>query len=293
MPNLHKNASLFLSQLLAGSLRRLPRDDLEWVARTIGRARTKAGAEELALFGRCLSQEHYGITNSLEHNGESWLLEMTSRLGFDTLFDVGANVGDWTRRAAPLHPAAKIHCFEIVPGTYSALRTALADLDDRVILNNFGLGRGDSAVDLFVSPTDNLISSIYSFDAAAARQRIEGHIRDAMTYVDSHRIKKIDLLKLDVEGAESLVVKGLLPLIENGGIRISQFEYNRGALQSRFLLRDFYDLFEPRGYVLGKLTPEGVNFRPYDWDLEDFYGPNYVAVRRDDTEVVELLRRKS
>lgn len=271
----------------------MPREDLEWVARTIGRARTKAGAEELALFGRCLSQEHYGITNSLEHNGESWLLEVTSPLGFDTLFDVGANVGDWSRRAAPLHPAAKIHCFEIVPGTYSALQAALADLDDRVILNNFGLGQGNSAVDLFVSPTDNLISSIYSFDAAAVRQRIEGHIRDAMTYVDSHQIKKIDLLKLDVEGAESLVVKGLLPLIERGGIRISQFEYNRGALQSRFLLRDFFDLFEPRGYVLGKLTPEGVIFRPYDWDLEDFYGPNYVAVRRDDTEVVELLRRKS
>jgi hypothetical protein len=43
-------------------------------------------------------------------------------------------------------------------------------------------------------------------------------------------------------------------------------------------LIDFYKLLAPLGYTLGKLTPDGVDFKTYGLLDEDFKGPNYLAV---------------
>jgi hypothetical protein len=59
---------------------------------------------------------------------------------------------------------------------------------------------------------------------------------------------------------------------------------------TKFLLKDFYDLFESRGYRLGKLYPDFVGFQKYRFEDEDFRGPNYVAAS---PEVAALLEKKS
>ena len=42
---------------------------------------------------------------------------------------------------------------------------------------------------------------------------------------------------------------------------------------THFLLYDFYEFFETRGYVVGKIYPNYVDFRAYDLNDEDFLGP--------------------
>ena len=43
-------------------------------------------------------------------------------------------------------------------------------------------------------------------------------------------------------------------------------------------LRDAFEMLEPLGYRLGKLTPQGLEFYPrWDPDLEMFIEGNYVA----------------
>jgi hypothetical protein len=58
---------------------------------------------------------------------------------------------------------------------------------------------------------------------------------------------------------------------------------------SRFLLRDFYQLLEPAGYLVGKIFPNGVDFRPYSPDDENFFGPNFLAVQRKADDLITHL----
>jgi hypothetical protein len=57
-------------------------------------------------------------------------------------------------------------------------------------------------------------------------------------------------------------------------------------------VKDAYELLEAKGYTVGKLYPDHVDFRAYKLKDEDFLGPNYVAVRSARTDLVEALRRR-
>ena len=91
-------------------------------------------------------------------------------------------------------------------------------------------------------------------------------------------IEHIDFLKMDVEGAEFKVLAGLDRMLSDQRVDIIQFEYGLKSVVTRFLLKDYYELFTSRGYVVGKLYPNGVYFKDYHVTDEDFMGPNYVAV---------------
>ena len=49
---------------------------------------------------------------------------------------------------------------------------------------------------------------------------------------------------------------------------------------TRFLLADIYEMLEPLGFDIGKLYPNYVDFSPYSPMLENFLGPNYIAVHQ-------------
>src|SRR5690242_12680956 len=55
-------------------------------------------------------------------NGELRVLQILGQSGARVLFDVGANVGEWTVAARALIPTAQIHAFEIVPDIADKLR---------------------------------------------------------------------------------------------------------------------------------------------------------------------------
>ena len=71
-------------------------------------------------------------------------------------------------------------------------------------------------------------------------------------------------------------------------VRFVQFEYGGYNIYSRYLLRDFHDFFEARGYAVGKLFPDFVDFRRWQPSDEDFIGGNYVACPGDDPLLARL-----
>ena len=105
-------------------------------------------------------------------------------------------------------------------------------------------------------------------------------------------VERIDLLKVDVEGAEHLVFDGFGAAMDAGQIDVIQFEYGKVNIITHFLLRDFYDFLETRGYQVGKLFPDHVDFRPYALEDEDFLGPNYIAVRKVRADIIDALRKR-
>jgi hypothetical protein len=85
------------------------------------------------------------------------------------------------------------------------------------------------------------------------------------------------------------VLRGFEETMGRDAIDIIQFEYGRVNIVTHFLLRDFYEYLEPRGYVIGKIYPGYVDFRPYSVDFEDFRGPNYLAVLKSKPAYIQPL----
>jgi hypothetical protein len=108
-------------------------------------------------------------------------------------------------------------------------------------------------------------------------------------YMQSRLVSQIDILKIDVEGAEGLVLDGFVKAMTAGEIGLIQFEYGTANIVARWLLVDAYEKLTPLGFILGKLRDGGIDFRPYDLTLEDFIGPNIVAVHQSRVDILTAL----
>jgi hypothetical protein len=100
-------------------------------------------------------------------------------------------------------------------------------------------------------------------------------------------VSGVDYLKIDVEGMDLRVIKGFGDRIE--GVRALQFEYGIFNIASHDLLSDFYRYLNEHGFVVGKIFPKRVVFSGYHFNMENFHGSNYLAVRRDQRELIEDL----
>ena len=119
---------------------------------------------------------------------------------------------------------------------------------------------------------------------------LEAEVVTGDEYVARHSIEHIDLLKIDVEGMEEQVLKGFQRTLARKAIDVVQFEYGRVSIVNRFLLRDFCNFFRERGYVVGKIFPNYVDFRDYELEDEDFMGPNFLACREERADYLQALR---
>ena len=55
---------------------------------------------------------YHNASFDLQSNGEAFVLQTISAFKPQVLFDVGANIGEWTQAACSWCPAAEIHAFE-------------------------------------------------------------------------------------------------------------------------------------------------------------------------------------
>ena len=105
---------------------------------------------------------------------------------------------------------------------------------------------------------------------------------------EKNGIRHIDFLKIDVEGQELDVLKGLSDMIHYERIDMIQFELNEYGINKGVTLSDFKD-FSGEGYIVGKIYPFGVDF-----ELKDSFNfwktsPNYVAVLKKCEKTIESI----
>jgi hypothetical protein len=119
--------------------------------------------------------------------------------------------------------------------------------------------------------------------------KIEVNVKTLDHFSQNQDIGSIDLLKIDTEGMEFKVLKGAESLLISGAIRVIQFEYGYACIDAGYLLKDLYDYLTSYGYLIGKLYPNYIDFRPYDRTMENFIGPNFVAVSRKEKKILKQL----
>ncbi len=278
------------ARTLATLLRRVPPGGRSWLARQMVRDRRSPSTVAIADFSEKLALAWANAQFDIHINGEVWLLQQLARFAPKILFDVGANIGEWSDGAAETNPQATIHAFEIMDVTYDKLRKRVDKYGGHVIPNKFGLSDSSGEVAVFYRAASDVHTSTFK-EAHFGAPAIEAvmPVRTGDAYMSALGIRHIDLLKIDVEGHEWEVLGGFSSALKGGAIDVIQFEYGKCTLLARRYLRDFYERLDGLGYTLGKLFPDGVRFKGFELNDEDIVGPNYVACRLERSDIIGAL----
>ncbi len=135
--------------------------------------------------------------------GADIYVDIHKRIGYgqiNTMFDVGANIGqtwDWFRHN---EPAAKIYCFEPVTGPYIELKKKAGD-DKNAVFENIAFGEtaGEKTIRLYDhnSSLNSLNDAVMNQDINSVEEKIKIDTLD--NYCFKNGINKIDFLKIDTE----------------------------------------------------------------------------------------------
>ncbi|NJL07161.1 MAG: FkbM family methyltransferase [Methylacidiphilales bacterium] len=143
--------------------------------------------------------------------GESKLL-LTAAAGAKVVFDVGANAGYYSLHwCSRLHPEGRVHAFEPVPSTYSHLvhNVSLNRLDGIIRPVNIGLGDDIKTVSFFLPAfSGSVAASERKLHPDEQNIEVRAHIDTLDRYFEMNGLTQLDLMKIDVEGAELFVLRG-------------------------------------------------------------------------------------
>ncbi|HOM33485.1 MAG TPA: FkbM family methyltransferase [Candidatus Paceibacterota bacterium] len=137
----------------------------------------------------------------------------------DIFYDIGANYGFYTCLAAEF--CKEVHLFEPIPFVFDNLKDNLKDYQN-VFLNNLALSDKKGKIDLFmpdVSGSSSIVKEVTQVQPYQFKQKIEVEADTLENYFKSHNFPSV--IKLDVEGAESLVIEGGLEFFKNNSPIIS------------------------------------------------------------------------
>ena len=175
----------------------------------------------------------------------------------DTCIDVGANIGEYSLLFAALSQSQNIFSFE--PVFHIAARCK-----ENVILNNFEKNihlHTEVICDkngsiLFSAQAESELSHI----SKAATTSSDGKKLPAITldsFISQQKLSKVDLLKIDVEGAEGLVFVGAKKSLQNGVIKAILVEINPRSNQYTNL-QPILKAFPKQGYHFFLLDTESL-----------------------------------
>jgi FkbM family methyltransferase len=136
----------------------------------------------------------------------------------DTVFDVGANLGFYTLLFSHMVGRnGKVHAFEPVPKTFALLKEQIVKRrrSQNVVLNQLALGEYPAQLDIHVPGADlgqaSLVkhkSGSWATVADSETTTYAIQVQSLDTYTEENQTKRLDFLKIDVEGYELLCLKG-------------------------------------------------------------------------------------
>ncbi len=243
-----------------------------------------------------LSLKGLGINNFENdyYSGEDYFLKKLNLNNSElTIFDVGANVGNYSEHIIKLFPKAKLYSFEPHPKIFTILKNTSSN---KYKVFNFGFGNEIKELQLFDYKNETGGSehaSIYKdvFDSIYKTESISYSIKinTIDNFLNENGLKNITLLKTDTEGNDFAVLQGAKKTLENNLIDIIHFEFNSMNTVSKVFFKDFFALLN--NYYLYRLLPKGaIKISEYEPVYNEIFGyQNIVAINKN-SEYTNLFK---
>ena len=239
--------------------------------------------------------KHLCYTPKMEYNGELLLLQSlkpNSSLPF-IVFDIGSNHGEYTDKVL-MTVKGNLELFLFEPNTL-----LFNKLVEKYSLQNIHLSStaisdiiGESK--FYLNEDSDQLSSLIKDKNSRIHSSILVKTDTLDNFVEQHNLKKIDLVKIDVEGYELQVLKGGSEILKMGLIDIIQFEYSSQWAIAGSTLAFTIDFLNQYDYQVYRLTPHGLVPVNYSQWGEYFQYSNYVAISSQSTKkshpILRLIR---
>ncbi|WP_407885207.1 FkbM family methyltransferase [Scytonema sp. NUACC26] len=201
------------------------------------------------------------------------------------VFDVGANMGVWSKHLLQLLPTSKVYLFE--PSNACQKEIYQLNLPNTVLIP-LAIGKEQSKGILYSSCPTSGIASLYKRRDSYFQQEEFSEFEVCITTIDDvvreYSIEFVDFMKMDIEGNEFDALEGAFQSLCHRRIGAFSFEFGSGNINSRTFFHDFWDLLNQNDYRIYRITPAGklLEIDEYYEDLEYFRGvSNYVATLKN------------
>lgn len=153
-----------------------------------------------------------------------------------TIVDIGGNIGAFALYASRWSKNAKIYSFEPNPQVFPLLKIN-TQYNSNIEKHFFGLGDKNEILTLYQNPVNTGACSTSKSYHGASKIKIE--IRNAFEVFKELNINKIDVLKIDTEGAEVSILKSLEPMLEKINVIMLEYHSVKDKKEILKLLKNF------------------------------------------------------
>ena len=145
--------------------------------------------------------------------------------------DIGGNVGSFSLYARQWNPNCQIHTFEPNPQVFPMLEHNTKNLGN-ITINQVALSDQNGEISLYQHP-ENTGQCSTSIQVKGGHQ-VSVEMKNSGEALAGKGINKIDILKIDTEGAEVPILKGMKDLLINTGVIMLEYhsEEDRRAIDA-------------------------------------------------------------
>lgn len=197
--------------------------------------------------------------------------------------DIGGNVGNYAAELRRRNPRLEIHIFEPSVANITKLNARFGD-DKLITLVPLAISDKAGDATLFSNEPGSGLGSLtqrrldhfnitFDTEEVIRTTRFEDYWREQIGS------RRLDMVKIDVEGHELAALKGFGGALS--ATRILQFEFGGCNIDTRTYFQDFWYLFAERDFDIYRITPFGSEkITQYRESDESFSTTNYLAVNK-------------
>jgi FkbM family methyltransferase len=174
----------------------------------------------------------------------------------DTAVDIGANVGYLTRRFASMVGATgRVYAFEPDPNTLDFLAFNTRRLS-QVFLSRDAMSDRCGTSTLYLHPVSAMSNSLVNAWSNADPLEVPVSTFDA--WASTANLGRISLVKIDVEGAEPLVLRGMQGTLSSESKPQIIVEFCPSNLGTRDAEEEMFRILTGHGYAVWRIGPDAT-----------------------------------
>ena len=220
---------------------------------------------------------------------------------FQLFVDIGAHVGDFSRKLISLRKDLDILVFEPNPNLSSKLKKSFSNFPT-VKIYSVALSNRKGKSKLYIHASNFGASSLFkrtemmpSFQKKMKSVGVTVYTLDEYyNEISSKAKKKGCFIKIDTEGADLLVLKGARKILQRPFPLFVMFEYSpEGWRESKQTLKEALHYVESLEFNIFRILPLGLEqVRYFSQEMENFGYCNYLIIKNFKIENIFNLARK-